>query len=107
MAHMPHVALLIETSRGYGRGLLRGVARYVHEHRRWSIYFKPYGLEEFPPPWLKTWKGDGILARIDTPAMAQAVLRPGRPVVDLRGYVPGLGVPFIGVDNVSVAQLAL
>ncbi|HEX6960370.1 MAG TPA: hypothetical protein VF175_00775 [Lacipirellula sp.] len=31
MKKVPHVALLIETSREYARGLLRGVARYHQE----------------------------------------------------------------------------
>ena len=38
------VALLIETSREYGRGLLRGIIRYQQEHQPWSLYFKPQGL---------------------------------------------------------------
>ena len=63
MSRLPHVALLIESSREYGRGLLRGVARYHQEHGPWSIYFEPHGLNERPPLWLKNWHGDGILAR--------------------------------------------
>ena len=31
MANRPQVALLIESSRGYGRGLLRGIADYVRD----------------------------------------------------------------------------
>jgi LacI family transcriptional regulator len=61
MADLLHIALLVETSREYGRGLLRGVARYHHEHGPWSIYFEPHGLNEPPPAWLKNWRGDGCL----------------------------------------------
>jgi len=61
---MKRVALLLETSRAYGRGLLRGVAQYNREHARWSVCFQPHGLDDPPPPWLRNWKGDGILARI-------------------------------------------
>ena len=61
MPKTPHVALLIETSREVGRGILRGVTRYVREHGPWSIYLRPVGLEQAPPAWLKTWRGDGIL----------------------------------------------
>jgi LacI family transcriptional regulator len=32
MPRLPHIALFIESSREYGRGLLRGVARYHQEH---------------------------------------------------------------------------
>ncbi|NLE37515.1 MAG: xylose operon transcription regulator XylR, partial [Pirellulaceae bacterium] len=41
MAASLHVALLIETSREYARGLLRGIARYQQEHENWSMYFEP------------------------------------------------------------------
>ncbi len=107
MKQTRHVALLIETSREYGRGLLRGVTRFHREHGHWSIYFKPQGLGTAPPDWLRTWKGDGILARIDDRRMAERVLETGLPAVDLRGAMGDLGVPSIGVDNREVAQMAL
>jgi LacI family transcriptional regulator len=98
---------LIETSREYARGLLRGVARYHQEHGPWSIYFEPHGLDEPPPKWLKTWRGDGILVRIDNRRMADAILSTGIPAIDVRGAYTDLGVPFIGVDNTPVSKLAL
>lgn len=101
-----HVAVLIESSRAYGRGLLRGVARYNREHGHWSVYLQPHGLDHPPPPWLRRWHGDGILVRIGDRRMLRAVLATGMPTVDLRGVVPGLGVPFIGVDNRAVADMA-
>lgn len=105
MKAIPHVALLIETSREYARGLLRGVARYNQEHGPWSVYFEPRGLHDPPPSWLAHWKGDGILVRIDDRRMADAIRKTGIPVVDVRGALPKLGVPFIGVDNRPVSQL--
>ena len=91
----PHVALLIETSREYGRGLLRGIARYQQQVETWSIYLQPHGLDAPPPTWLKNWKGDGILARVNDARMAKAVLATGLPAVDLRGAMSDLGIPFI------------
>lgn len=106
MARMFHVALLIETSREYGRGLLRGVARFNQEKGPWSIFFEPHGLNDPPPAWLRDWKGDGILARVNSVRTANAILDTGLPAVDVRGALPGLGLPFIGVDNRPVAELA-
>jgi LacI family transcriptional regulator len=102
---MRKVVVLIESSRAHGRGLLRGVARYNRECGPWSIYFEPQGLDDPPPPWLKHWSGDGILVRICDRRMAQAVLRTGKPVVDLRGVLPDLGIPVIGIDNEAVGVL--
>ena len=103
---MRHVALLIETSGSYGRGLLRGVSKYNREHGGWSTYFHPHGLGDPPPPWLTSWKGDGILARIDTPEIAQLLLRSGVPVVNLRGTVAELPFPYVGPDHDQIAKLA-
>lgn len=103
---MRTVVVLVESSRAYGRGLLRGIARYNRERGPWSLYFQPQGLGAPPPPWLRSWQGDGILARVCDRQMARAVLRCGKPVVDLRGDVPDLRMPFIGVDNRAVSHLA-
>src|SRR6187431_1500928 len=105
MASVPHIALLIETSREYARGLLRGVARYHREHGPWSIYFVPHGLDELPPRWLKKWSGDGILCRINSCRMADSIVATGIPTVDVRGAIPEIPVPFVGLDNRPIARL--
>src|SRR5262249_38492722 len=54
------VALLIETSNAYARGLLRGIRAYIRQHRSWSIYIgeqrrgeprlrAPRWIMRFPP----------------------------------------------------------
>ena len=45
---MRRVALLIETSRTYGRDLLRGVKRYTQEHGPWSLFVEVRDLETRP-----------------------------------------------------------
>src|SRR5262245_14926027 len=90
------IALLIETSREYGRGLLPGIMRYEREHGPWSIYFEPRGLFDSPPQWLSSWDGDGILARVGTAAMARAVAAADVPTIDVRfsefsEHMPGVG----------------
>ncbi len=105
VASRRRVALLIEATRSYARGLIRGVARYNREHQGWSIHFMPQGLGEPPPKWLAKWEGDGILARIDDRAMADAVLATGLPVVELRRLNLELGLPTIGPDHGAMASL--
>jgi LacI family transcriptional regulator len=106
MAKPPHVALLIETSLAYGRGLLRGISCYIHEHGPWSVYFRPQGLDASPPSWLERWQGDGILARINDRKMARAIVQTRLPAIDMRSAIPGLGLPGIGPNNRDIAQLA-
>lgn len=107
MKKLRHIALLVETSREYGRGVLRGITRYNREHGPWSIYFRPQGLDDPPPQWLTTWQGDGVLVRVNNRQMAKAVLATGLPAIDLRGAMGDLGIPLMGVDNRKVAQMAL
>lgn len=101
------VALLIEASRAYARGLVRGVAQYNREHREWSVTFTPRGLDDPPPVWLRDWSGDGILARIEDRRTARAVAAKGVPVVEMRRAIRGLGFPSIGPDDEAVARLVL
>lgn len=103
---VPRVALLIESSRAYGRGLLRGVMRYLQEHGPWSVTFRPRGLSEAPPTWLASWKGDGILVRADSRRLAKAVAACRVPTIDLRLAFSDLGWPAVGTDNRVIVELA-
>ncbi|MCA9090590.1 MAG: XylR family transcriptional regulator [Planctomycetaceae bacterium] len=106
MKKRPHVALLIEASRGHGRQIIEGVARYAAEHGSWSLRLEPRNIDDRPPRWLRSWKGDGIIVRCDTALMARAVLATGLPLIDVRGGVPEAGLPLVGVDNAPVVEAA-
>lgn len=105
--HIPRVALLIESSRTYGRGILGGIARYAHVHGPWSIYLQERELHSGIPEWLKSWKGDGIIARIEDRHMANALLRLGYPLVDVLGSKRFESIISLDTDAMAVAQLAV
>lgn len=100
-----HVALLIETSRSYGRDILRGIHRWMHEHEPWSVYLELRALDSALPSWLETWKGDGIIARTASAAMAKTIAATGVPGVELRASKIEHGLPFVGVDNRQMGRL--
>jgi len=106
MRKRPKVALLIESSRAYGRGLLRGIRSYVRTHGPWSVYFEPHGLGEPLPSWFSAWRGDGILVRITDRRTCDAVLATGLPAIDLRGSLADTGIPLIGLDSRAAARIA-
>lgn len=105
-AEPPHVALVVETSFGSGRDILMGIARYVREHEPWLLFHEARSIDQELPPWLKNWKGHGIIARVFTPAMAAALRRTRLPVVDVLGVVPDAGFPLVHVDDEAIGVMA-
>lgn len=101
------VALLIETSNGYCRGLLEGVIAYTKEQRHWSIYLTEQERGAPPPNWLKKWDGDGIIARIETDSIGKQLKQCKVPIVDLSAarHVPG--VPWADTEDREIARLAV
>jgi LacI family transcriptional regulator len=106
IAKYPRAALLIESSRGYGRGLLRGIADYVRVHGPWSIYLQRHHLYDATPAWLKDWRGDGIIARVENRHIARSLHCRRLPVVDLRGWLLDLDMPAILTDDAAGARIA-
>ncbi|MEX2214611.1 MAG: XylR family transcriptional regulator, partial [Phycisphaeraceae bacterium] len=102
----PHVALIVETSLAYGRGLLHGIGRYIRENGPWSVYVDQRSLYDPPPPWLKGWTGDGIISRASSPQIAKLIVDTGVPAVDLNEEVMGLGLPLIYNDHHMIGRLA-
>ena len=43
---------------------------FMAEHGQWSLYLELRGLDSGVPRWLSSWRGDGIIVRTGTPAMA-------------------------------------
>lgn len=109
MASAKHksVALLIETSNEYARGLLRGILRYQQEHERWSIDLDEQQRGANPPRWLKRYHGDGIIARIETDAIAKAVKAAALPVVDVSAARMIRGIPWVETDDEAIAKMAV
>lgn len=106
----PRVAVLIEASNAYARGLLKGIHRYVQEEGNWKIFLPEHGRGDPPLDALARWEGDGAIVRIETPAIARAVekLLATRcvPMVDVSaaGLVPEL--PCVETDDAAIGGLA-
>jgi LacI family transcriptional regulator len=102
----PKVALLVETSNSYARGLLRGVVSYIRERGPWSLCLSEHNRGDKPPAWLSRWDGQGIIARIETPAIAAALRGVKVPVVDMSAarLIPAL--PWFETDDGAIAHLA-
>ncbi len=79
------VLLLIESSRAYGRGIIEGVSRYVQERDHWTVFYEEQGILSTLPPWLREWKGDGIICRTGISTLGLHLRKLGLPLVELLG----------------------
>ena len=100
------VALLVETSNAFSREVLHGVRDWMRTHGAWAIHLSEQGRGNQPPSWLRQWRGDGIIARIETPAIAKAVRACRVPVVNVSAA--GLAPEFSAVisESRAIARLA-
>jgi LacI family transcriptional regulator len=104
MTAIPQVAVLVDTSRSYGRDIVRGIRRYVAEQGPWSLYLEPRDLRSSFPEWLKNWPGDGILARTIDPALLKELKATKLPVIEMRTTTLKHPFPFVGMDNHIVGR---
>ena len=100
------VLLVIETSRGFGRGIIEGISRYATEQGDWSLLFQDRGMLDKPQQWLKKWKGDGIIARSSTPEIGRFLHGLKIPIVELLGDEKEIFCDFV-LDNVSIGRMAM
>ncbi|MCA9136083.1 MAG: DNA-binding transcriptional regulator, partial [Planctomycetales bacterium] len=101
----PRIALLVETSRSYGRELLRGIARFGGTVSNWTLLHQEMSIDETLPQWVMASKVQGVIARVDDHNIdALRTLRV--PIVDVRCSKMFDGVPQVETDDRAVARLA-
>ena len=81
---IPRVAILVDTSTSWGRRIIHGVASYVRKHGPWQLFVEARGMEErLRVP--AGWRGDGVIARVNSLAMSREIEALGVPVVNVSG----------------------
>lgn len=101
------VALLIETSNGYCRGLLEGIIEYARHQADWSIHLNEQERGAPPPDWLWSWNGDGIIARIETDQIGKRLKELTLPIVDLSAARHLRGIPWADTEDKAIVGLAV
>jgi LacI family transcriptional regulator len=97
------VALFVETSINHGRGVLRGIARYLREFGPWSIFLEQHEIGAKLPDWIDRWDGDGIITRYDRPQILETKL----PTVVLFDRTDDrLTLPRILNDHLAIGRMA-
>ena len=101
----PRVALVVETSRSYGRDLLRGVALFARTQGDWALLHQEMTIDAAFPEWLHAARVDGVIARVDTHTV-EPLRNLEVPIVDVRCRLQVPGIPQVETDDRAVARLA-
>ena len=106
MPPRPHVALIVETSKAFGRGILLGISRWANVNGPWSIYVDERGPFDPPPAWLAKWEGHGVIVRAETTEVAEVVRSLRVPVLDTLRQFNDLNVPAVYADDRAIGVAA-
>ena len=101
-----NVAVIVETSNSYARGILRGIHDYART-RRWTLHLTEHGRHEIDESFAGDWKFDGIIARIETDRMASIISAMAVPTVDVSAARLVPGIPWVETDDEAITRLAL
>ncbi len=63
-------------------------------------------VEGWHPKWLDDWRGKGIIARLETDSLVEALKRTGVPAVDVLGDARHSTFPLVHVDDASISRMA-
>lgn len=107
MAERRAVALLVETSNAYARGVLQGITDYIRHHEPWSVFLPEQERGASPPNWLSNWNGDGVIARIENEEIARAIRKLECPVVDVSAARQLPDIPWVETDDAAITRLAV
>lgn len=103
---VPCVAVLVDTSTGWGRGIVQGIVKFARLHGPWRLWVEPRGQSE----WLRPpsgWTGDGVIARVSSRKMAGQLRALGCPVVNVSGIeISGVAWPRVTNDVDVGGELA-
>lgn len=105
--HAPKIALLLSAERGFGRGILTGIARYSALNGPWTFYRRPPGYLESKAQLgtreIKAWHPDGIICSM---AQAKKLTKLGVPMIgyDRENYTGN--IPCVTSDHAEAGRLA-
>lgn len=102
----PRVAILVGTSTGWGRGIIRGIASYANKHGPWHVWVEGRGQDE-PPRLPPGWVGEGIIARVSNHTIARFIAKAGVPTVNISSIeLSGVQLPRVANDVRATGRLA-
>lgn len=104
---VPSIAIGIDTSTSWGRGLIAGILEYAQQHGPWHIHIKPHDRSnDLNLP--QEFHGDGLIARISSSEMVQKINKLEIPAVNLSGiHLAKCPYPRVVTSVPSTVKLAV
>jgi LacI family transcriptional regulator len=102
----PTVAVVVDASQAFGRGVLRGIAGWMQRHEPWTVLVAEPELDERLPGWLERGKIDGVISRLDCRRLPTPLRRIGMPIVRLASVDPTVERPGVYSDEAAIGRLA-
>lgn len=100
------IAVYLSLATEHGRGILRGIARFFHQHPEITV-LKFSDPRAYDATTLRRLRPDGIIARVATRRDEGVLASLGVPVVNVSGQVATPRLPLVNSDDVRVGELAL
>ncbi|NBC83467.1 MAG: hypothetical protein GVY19_08805 [Bacteroidetes bacterium] len=86
------IILLINTDRGFERGIMRGITRYAHIQGTWEFY-------RYSPFYRRPWEGENILVRIKRWRADGIIMRENKLMKEiLKLGIPAIVSPYLSLD---------
>lgn len=98
------IALLLDRSLSFVRGVLQGIRAYAARRPEWVVRDGPPRLHMVHR--VREWQPHGIIAGLVLPQVARTLIRMRKPLVDTAFALPGLKVPTVDVDHAAVGRMA-
>lgn len=100
------VAVLAGSSLSWREKIMRGIARYAHEHGPWHVYTAPEGTED-SVFFSDNYRWDGVIVRVTSDSRSRRVLALGVPAVSIGSVrVKSRRLPRVRVNDEKLTALA-
>jgi len=102
------VAILMDLSRVYDRGIIRGIMRYIHSNCPWRLYVEEDPANKIPS--FTSWSGDGLIVDLDGGRISKAIPKFTGKLVGIGCLAPDilrkLDISTVKTDDQMVAEWA-
>ena len=102
---IPQVAVLVDTSTGWGRRLVRGINNYAVKHGPWRLWIEPRG-REVPLSLPADWNGQGVIARLSSSELMEDLKRRHCSLVNVSVSAVNSSVPTVVSNFAAMGELA-